>query len=221
MDHSKRVAKENKIIAAAEQIFGRDGFQYAKMEDIAQAAGITKVTLYSYFRSKENLYLAIVYNAFQALNDVFYNIINTNKSNTGFEGTLAIFDSFFDFCENHIVYSEAILDYFNIIRNITRQSEIKESDLADSIFYNKLQDIQILPIKQTVKEIRRGIHDGSIRRNIDPFLHTIQGWTMVMGYIKLIRASGNRKSSFLHVNPTSLRQLSMSMAQTALRSSSN
>ncbi len=33
------------------------------MEDIALDAGITKVTLYSYFKSKDNLIMAVTYKA--------------------------------------------------------------------------------------------------------------------------------------------------------------
>lgn len=217
MDLTKKLAKENKIITAAEEVFGRVGFHNAKMEDIASAAGITKVTLYSYFQSKENLYMAIIYNAFQGLTEIFYTTIDTYKGKTGFEGTMGIMDSFFQFCENNFLYSEAILEYFSIIRNVSRGNDTKESNLSDSIFFNKLQDIQNLPLKLTVKEINRGILDGSIRHGIDPMLHAIQGWTMVTGYIKLLIASGNNDSSLMNVDLKSLRSLSLHMAHLSLK----
>lgn len=217
MDRAKKLAKENNIIVAAEQVFGKVGFHNAKMEDIAQAAGITKVTLYSYFQSKENLYMAIIYNAFQALTEIFYSTIDESRSKSGFEGTLAIFNSFYLFCENNFLYSEAMLDYFSIIRNITRANTEGESSLSESIFFNKIQDIQNLPLKLTVKEINRGISDGSIKKDIEPMLHTIQGWTMVVGYIKLLIASGNNDSSLMNVDLKSLKKMSLHMAEKALQ----
>ncbi len=216
MDHAKRQVKENNIIQAAESIFETVGFHSSKMEDIAQKAGITKVTLYSYFQSKENLYMAVIYKAFQALTEIFYSSIDANRSNNGFDSTIAIFESFFEFCEKNFLYSEAMVDYFSMIRNIKRSPETN-STLTESIFFAKIQDLQNLPIKLTVKEINRGIVDKSIKRDVDPMLHTIQGWTMVVGYIKLLTASGNIDSPLMHVNLKNLKDLSLNMARKALR----
>jgi len=72
MELSKKQIKENRIIDAAAKLIGEVGYRNAKMDDIAKEAGITKVTLYSYFQSKENLYLALIYRAIQALTEAFY-----------------------------------------------------------------------------------------------------------------------------------------------------
>ena len=218
MDLAKKQIKEQKIIKSAEQIFALAGFHSAKMEDIAAEAGITKVTLYSYFQSKDNLYLAVIYNGFQALTEIFYSSINANRGNSGYESTMAIFKSFYQFCEQNFLYSEAILDYFNMIRNITRSGDTSHSSLSDSIFFAKLQDIQNLPLKLTAKEITRGIEDGSITASIDPMLSTIQGWTMVVGYIKLLIASGSKGSTLMSVDLKSLKTLSLEMAKNSLKS---
>ncbi|GGD80745.1 TetR family transcriptional regulator [Emticicia aquatilis] len=47
---------EEKILEAAEQIFLRDGYGDARMQDIADLAGINKALLHYYFRSKDNLF---------------------------------------------------------------------------------------------------------------------------------------------------------------------
>ena len=41
------------------QIFARDGYHKARMEDVAKEAGIGKGTIYEYFRSKTDLFLAL------------------------------------------------------------------------------------------------------------------------------------------------------------------
>ena len=79
MKEDKKIKKEQFIIESAERVFEKVGFKNAKMDDIAAAAGITKVTLYSYFQSKENLYLAITYNALSALNEVYLQTIKKNE----------------------------------------------------------------------------------------------------------------------------------------------
>lgn len=58
----KIVDKEQKrlqIVEAALQVFGRKGYQGTRMSDIAQEAGIGKGTIYEYFKSKDELVLAI------------------------------------------------------------------------------------------------------------------------------------------------------------------
>ena len=53
-------AKRRQIIEGARAIFLSQGFDAASMNDIARAAGVSKGTLYVYFKDKEQLFEAIV-----------------------------------------------------------------------------------------------------------------------------------------------------------------
>ena len=53
-------AKRRQIVEGARQIFMARGFDAASMSDIAKAAGVSKGTLYVYFKDKEQLFSAIV-----------------------------------------------------------------------------------------------------------------------------------------------------------------
>lgn len=48
------------IIAAALEVFAERGFAATRLDDIAERAGVTRGTLYLYFRSKEDLFKAMV-----------------------------------------------------------------------------------------------------------------------------------------------------------------
>lgn len=52
--------KRAQILEGARQIFFAHGFNGASMSDIAQAAGVSKGTLYVYFENKERLFAALV-----------------------------------------------------------------------------------------------------------------------------------------------------------------
>ena len=52
-------AKRREIIRAAAAVFTRSGYHVAKMQDIATAAEIGKGTIYEYFSTKEELFLAV------------------------------------------------------------------------------------------------------------------------------------------------------------------
>jgi AcrR family transcriptional regulator len=49
-----------RLIEAAEKIFARDGFQAAKLEEIASEAGYTRGAFYANFESKEELFIALI-----------------------------------------------------------------------------------------------------------------------------------------------------------------
>jgi len=53
-------AKRRQIVDGARSVFLAQGFDAASMSDIARAAGVSKGTLYVYFKNKEQLFGAIV-----------------------------------------------------------------------------------------------------------------------------------------------------------------
>jgi AcrR family transcriptional regulator len=53
-------ATRGRLIRAAEKIFARDGFEAAKLEEIAAEAGYTRGAFYANFESKEDLFLALL-----------------------------------------------------------------------------------------------------------------------------------------------------------------
>jgi AcrR family transcriptional regulator len=55
------------ILRAAESIFTRRDFHEVLMEDVAQECGVGKGTLYRYFPSKRDLYLAVMFEGMEAL----------------------------------------------------------------------------------------------------------------------------------------------------------
>ncbi len=48
-----------RLIHAAEEIFVRDGFEGAQLDEIAAAAGRSKGSVYTHFKNKEDLFLAL------------------------------------------------------------------------------------------------------------------------------------------------------------------
>lgn len=220
MRDSKRNIKEAIIVSAAESVFSEVGFKNAKVEDIASGAGITKVTLYSYFQSKENLYLAVTFKALQALSDQYYKTIDLYRDKKGIDSVVALIETFMTFCEENFLYSETLLEYFSMVRSTNDgQDQSKLTDATkDSIYYLKLQDIQNLPFKLTAKEITRGQEDGSILPHIDPIFTTLQGWSFIIGYTKLLNANGSNKSPLFNVNLTDLKIFNLKLARTLLSS---
>ena len=55
-----RERREQLILDVAGQVFARAGYDSAPMDEIADRAGVSKPMLYTYFGSKEGLYLAYI-----------------------------------------------------------------------------------------------------------------------------------------------------------------
>ncbi len=61
-EREKQRRKED-IINSAEGVFFSKGFESATMDDIAEKVELSKGTLYLYFKSKEDLHLAVALKA--------------------------------------------------------------------------------------------------------------------------------------------------------------
>ncbi len=55
----KQGRKFDQVLAGAREVFLRDGFEGASVDDIARAAGVSKATLYSYFPDKRLLFTEV------------------------------------------------------------------------------------------------------------------------------------------------------------------
>lgn len=84
---------ENKILAAAKKVFILKGMSGARMQDIADEAGINKALLHYYFRSKEKLFEVIFIEAAQKL---------FPKINSIFESDMPLFEKIRNFCDEYL-----------------------------------------------------------------------------------------------------------------------
>ncbi|HXX20707.1 MAG TPA: TetR family transcriptional regulator [Candidatus Acidoferrum sp.] len=57
---ARTLATRRRLLAAAEKAFARDGFEAARLEDIAHLAGYTRGAFYANFRSKEDIFFALL-----------------------------------------------------------------------------------------------------------------------------------------------------------------
>lgn len=89
---------EEKILAAAKKVFVQKGMAGARMQDIADEAGINKALLHYYFSNKEKLFEMIFLEAASRL---------FPKINAIFESDQPLFDKIHSFCEEYI---EVVMD---------------------------------------------------------------------------------------------------------------
>jgi len=135
---------EEKILAAAKKVFISKGMSGARMQDIADEAGINKALLHYYFRSKEKLFEVIFLEAAQKL---------FPKINSIFESDMPLFQKIEHFSEEYItVMAENPYLPLFVLNEINQDPET---------FLNKIWGKQNLPrpqkfLEQIEKEVRKG-----------------------------------------------------------------
>jgi len=126
---------EKKILEASKIVFLEKGFDGARMQEIADKAGINKALLHYYFRSKEKMFDAIFQEAFQQFFPKVAEIMMTEKPL--FEKIEFFIDSYISMLANNPHLPGFVMHEINRnpdrIANIIKSSGIKPEYLAMAI----------------------------------------------------------------------------------------
>ncbi|MBC8313964.1 MAG: TetR/AcrR family transcriptional regulator [Bacteroidetes bacterium] len=76
---NSQLGTEEKILEAAKKVFHRKGYEGARMQEIADEAGINKALLHYYFRSKEKLFEAVFEDALSGIMRLVSTIFFSDK----------------------------------------------------------------------------------------------------------------------------------------------
>ncbi len=188
---------ETEILDAAKRIFQRKGMEGARMQEIANEAGINKALLHYYFRSKQMLFEAVFKSAFLLLAPQLNKILNDDSS---------LFDKISNFTNNYIsfVIKHPYLPNF-IIQELNRNPE----------FVSKLTSEKHFPtLDKFKKQIQVNIENGAIKPirmeqlfinilalNIFPFIAAplLKGFLNINNeeYMQLLEARKTEASTFI------------------------
>ncbi|WP_310993072.1 TetR/AcrR family transcriptional regulator [Aequorivita marina] len=163
---NKHKDTEGQILLAAKNIFQKKGMDGARMQQIADEAGINKAMLHYYYRSKQLLFEAVFSNAFSLLAPQLNSVLNDDSS---------IEEKVKNFTSNYISFisKHPYLPNF-IIHEMNRNPK----------FFKKIQESAAFPSldkfnNQVAAEVKKGILkpiDGEqlfinlISLNIFPFI---------------------------------------------------
>lgn len=92
-----RSARRKQLLAAAQEVFGANGYHAAAMDDIAERAGVSKPVLYQHFPGKLELYLALLDTQADALSGaVLAALAGTEDNQERIHGVLSAYFAFVD-----------------------------------------------------------------------------------------------------------------------------
>lgn len=146
MTKIKETTSESDILNAAKRIFQRKGMIGARMQEIADEAGINKAMLHYYYKSKQILFEAVFSKAFLLLAPVLNKILNDDSS---------IFDKIKSFSNNYIsfVIKHPYLPNF-IVQELNRNPDFVK---------NLVNEKDFPTIKKFRNQINNKVADGIIR----------------------------------------------------------
>jgi AcrR family transcriptional regulator len=134
---------EKRILQSAKEIFHKKGLQGARMQEIADAAGINKAMLHYYYRSKDKLFEAVFNEASSQFFPKVFELLNTERP---------LFEKIEHFVENYI--EMLIRNPFMPVFILTEISQNPEN-FAKVFDEHKLKLPEML-IKQLGEAMQRG-----------------------------------------------------------------
>ena len=105
-DREKETRRQD-ILRSAIRVFSENGFVKTSMELVADDAALAVGTLYRYYKSKEELYVSIVFDAITLMHDGLEEIAESNK--TPSQKLEKIWNYFYRFYEEKPMYYHALL----------------------------------------------------------------------------------------------------------------
>lgn len=187
----ERELRRSTIIDAAEQVFFTKGIEASTMDEIADLAELSKGTLYLYFKSKAELYMAICGRGLTILHEKFNH--NFESTDNGLDLIRSLGQSYFDFARDYPDHFKATLHYeMNNYEGDAQDSEVCTwcQSLGDGLFH------------LTILAIQKGIDDGSIRAQYPPKELAVMLWSSMRGIIQLytLRHRGHNMPILTEIN---------------------
>lgn len=130
---------EEKIYEAARRIFILKGMEGARMQEIADEAGMNKALLHYYFRSKENLFRAV-------FKDIFIKFFNKVKDTLfsempGKEKLDVFIDNYIELIQNNPYVPQFIINEINrdpmMLKSMMFESGIEPQKILELFFNEK------------------------------------------------------------------------------------
>ena len=157
------------VIMSAEELFEAKGYEATSIDDIAYRTGISKSTLYVYFKSKQLIWDSIVCKYMELL---------LEDARKAAEGKGSFENRYYKLCfdiadkfEAHPMFYKATLGAISM-------------DMDQEI-YKKIYDIGEQTNEEIARFIRSGIEEGKVRIDIDIYPAVIMMWSSISGIISM------------------------------------
>ncbi len=200
----EKARRRNDILDAAEKVFFSRDFREATVDDVAAEAELSKATLYAYFESKEDMYLAVHMRGMNRLRELFEAAAAGGER--GIDRVRAIGGAYYEFSKRYPDYSRAMIHFEN------KACALGESEDLTSRMHASGRTVLAL----VEEALRTGIEDGSIRPDLDPQQTALLLWAQTDGVINLIHSAGVHLKECHGVEADELMEKAFALLRSAL-----
>ncbi|WFA08564.1 TetR/AcrR family transcriptional regulator [Tissierella sp. Yu-01] len=157
--------KYDRLMEKAEELFCQLGYKAVSMDEIAAAAGISKMTIYKYFSSKEDLFFKVV----ESVSDRAY--IKLENLITNVDGTIEKIDAMLNFSLDitnlfSVVFYKDVMENKYIAEKLVETKKIKSRKIFTEIITNGIEKGEIRNIDvEFIAELLNIIIDGLLRNH--------------------------------------------------------
>ena len=144
----KKAESRRRILESARDVFFRDGFMRANLDEVAEKAGVAKGTLYRYFESKADLYVAVLTHNHEIFHDLM--------TSAGRQGDSAL-DRVRSIARFYFAHWLDHPDYFQIFWAVDNESVIGELPRA---VIDKIATFWELNLNVTYEALEHGVATG-------------------------------------------------------------
>ncbi len=184
----ERKARREAILDAAQELIATEGYHGLRMDAVAEAAELSKGTLYLYFENKDALCAAVATRLIDNLIPVVESSLEDARS--GLLAVRRLLQSYYDFTReqpHHFRFAIAWLSAGERMDDSTESFQVYRSRVG-----------QMLSL--VIACIERGREDGSIRADIEPLPQALQLWASFLGIVLI----GLNEESMAQRIPTSM-----------------
>jgi AcrR family transcriptional regulator len=176
--------RKQNILEAAEKLFLANGYENTTMDQIATESEFSKGSLYNYFKSKDDLYLAIGTKAYEIIID--YTKYFVESKDPGIDQLKAVGYAYYEFTKNYPDYAHIFHDISIKLPHVAQKSKDKlTTNEKDYLNRSEAYGEQFRDV------ITKAIKTRSIRSDKDPFM---------IGFTLLMMTSGIMKELEQHQN---------------------
>ena len=197
--------RREEIIHAAERVFFTRGFEKSTMDDVADKAELSKGTLYLYFKSKEDLHMAVARKAILLLNKITDGV--KELGGNAFEKLIHMGRACIAFSESHPDHMKAImtLEGFDF-----KEVSISMKEMQAMIFNES-------PVGIVVQIVEQGVKEKLIRSDIAAPLiaHTL--WMQMLSVIRFVSMKKNLLE-MLNLSPAKVYESHFELVLNGIRS---
>lgn len=197
--------RREEILNAAQKIFFEKDLQASTMDEIAEAAELSKGTLYLYYKSKEDLYLAVMMRGIETLHQMFNDVVSLERPIAVRLAMLG--EAYFQFFLKHRNYFRMFYFFQNPQFHKQVSPEIMEACTMEN---QKLWQLVIGLIQQ-------GIEEGSLKPNLQPAEAAVILWSSSNAIMTRMDMQGEYFKNVMNVDlEQTLQQSSMLLLESLL-----